>query len=383
MKRKAPQKSKAESGNHGGRFAPVFNSRKQKLRGLVERNGRYYAQMRLADPSGKSKAVRIPLDSTRLDHAIAEAEKKRTEKREGEIHLPGARPSFEKLVELYKISADFTAKKKGTQENETQALNRWIEHLGGKRIDWIRKGDLTAYRNKRKADGVSNRTINLDMTAFNNSMKYATNHNEDWIKDTPRLKKLEESNPPERPRLYPEQIKLLLEKADVTQNAALMRFYIRFLAASGCREQEALKIRKADVDMELERVTVGADGDTKSGESRKIEFNPTLKKVLADILRSLPPSCTWLFPSPQRGKKDIHARSLRESFYQIRKEAGLPWVGFHDLRRYFASQCVMQNIDAMTVSQWLGHQDGGKLVSEVYADVYEEHKRKAAAKLKL
>jgi len=58
-------------------------------------------------------------------------------------------------------------------------------------------------------------------------------------------------------------------------------------------------------------------------------------------------------------------------------------VGFHDLRRYFASQCVMQNIDSMTVAQWLGHQDGGKLVSEVYADVYEEHKRKAAARLKL
>jgi len=106
MRRNATQKDdkkgNLKDGNHRSeRFLPVVDSRKRKVRGMVERNGRYYAQMRVALPDGKSKAIRIPLESTRLDHAIAEAEAKRTEKRQGDVHLPGVRPNFSKLVEQY------------------------------------------------------------------------------------------------------------------------------------------------------------------------------------------------------------------------------------------------------------------------------------------
>ena len=383
MKRKAPQKSKAESGNHGGRFAPVFNSRKQKLRGLVERNGRYYAQMRVSLPSGESRAIRVPLDATRLDLAIAEVEKKRTEKRSGEIHLPGKRPTFAKLAEQYLESGVLGEKKKSTQEDESQSLKMWIEHLGGTRVDWIEPSQVSAFMEKRLKAGASARTVNKNLSAFNNCMNYGKTLEGKPVKKLPEVERLQQKKPRKRPFLSPEQVELLLEKATASKNTVLMRLYIRFLASSGCREQEALKIRKEDVDMKRGVVTVGADGDTKNSLSREIQFNDALRQVLSEILATLPPDCTWLFPSPQRGKKDIHAQSLRESFYQIRKEAGLSWVGFHDLRHYFASKCVMAGIDFMTISEWLGHQDGGILVGKTYGHLNDEHKRQAAAKLKL
>ena len=366
--------------NHGGAmFLPVRDSRKRKVRGMVMRNGKFYAQMRVALPDGKSRAIRVPLDATRLDEAIAEAELKRTEKRKGEIHLPGHRPQFADLAAEYLASGIFSHKKESTRQSETQALNRWITHLGGKRVDWITPALLADYQEKRLKSGTSPRTVNLDMTAFNNCMRFGKKH----LTSLPKAERLAQPASPKRPLLSREQIDLLLDKAAISKNVDFLRYYLRFLAASGCREQEALKIPKADVDMTRAVVKVGGDGDTKNRQSREIQFNPALREVLTEILAALPPDTKWLFPSPQRGKKDIHTMSLRESFYATRKEAGLTWVGFHDFRHYFASACVMAGIDYMTIAKWLGHQDGGILVGKTYGHLNDEHQRNAAAKLSL
>jgi integrase len=53
-------------------------------------------------------------------------------------------------------------------------------------------------------------------------------------------------------------------------------------------------------------------------------------------------------------------------------------VGFHDLRHYFCSVCVMAGIDFMTIAAWLGHKDGGILVGKVYGHLLDEHRSKAA-----
>jgi hypothetical protein len=74
------EKGENKSHSKASRFIPVLNSRKRKVRGLVQRNGVFYAQMRVSEGGQKSRAVRIRLEATRLDHAIAEAEKKRTER---------------------------------------------------------------------------------------------------------------------------------------------------------------------------------------------------------------------------------------------------------------------------------------------------------------
>jgi integrase len=185
--------------------------------------------------------VRIPLEAKSLVDARKELEKKRTENRKGEMHLPGNRPNFEKLVADYQKSAQFLGKKLGTRENEIQALNRWTKHLGGVRVDWIRPDRMTDFRNRRKAQGVSARTINLDLVAFNNAMAYAVERG--WLSVAPRLKKLKEKEPVKRTLLSAGDIKRLLKACvpKVTKNAQELGFHIRFLFLTGAREQEALK----------------------------------------------------------------------------------------------------------------------------------------------
>jgi integrase len=132
------------------------------------------------------------------------------------------------------------------------------------------------------------------------------------------------------------------------------------------------------VDLWNQQVTIGADADTKNSKHRIVNFTPELKELLHEMNETRAPDSSFLFPSPQRGERDIAAKTLRESFKLVRKEAGLPHVGFHDFRHFFASQCVMAGIDFMTVAHWLGHSDGGILVGRVYGHLADEHKRRMA-----
>jgi integrase len=203
------------------------------------------------------------------------------------------------------------------------------------------------------------------------------------LRELPRVKKLDERPPPKRRPLMPEEFEQLIASSRIAcaKNGQQLADYLQFLAFSGSREKEALRIRIEDADFEHDRVTIGADGLSKNSESRTVEFNPKLATLLSDMFSRRPPDSTWLFPSPQRGDRDVHAKSFRESLKIARKEAGLEWVGFHDLRHYFCSMCVMAGVDFMTIAAWLGHKDGGILVGKVYGHVLDEHRRTAASRV--
>jgi integrase len=208
--------------------------------------------------------------------------------------------------------------------------------------------------------------------------------------------------PPRRPLLAPEQFEKLLlccfaikkNGEPLTKNGQQLHDFICLLAFTGAREQEALKLRWSHVDFERRRIFVGADGNftaaamtvgsggtSKSRASRIVDFNSQLETLLREMHNRRAPDSDWLFPSPQRGEKDIHAKTLRESFKLVRTKAELPNIGFHDLRHLFCSFSVMAGIDFMTIAAWLGHKDGGILIGKVYGHLLDEHRQKMAAKL--
>jgi integrase len=372
---------KKDRSHNRSTYQKVIDSRKRKVPGLWMRHGAFYAQVRISKAGGASVPCKMRLTATNLDEAKAELEKIKVGNRDGTLHTPGHRPLLKELVEQYEQSAVFFSKKIRTRASESQALARWVAAYGKKRIDWITVSDISAYRDKRMKKGTSARTINLDVIALRNVLKYAVDQS--WIPALPILKPLKTSPAPRRPLLTREQINTVLDAAQVSKNCDQFRLFVRFLLATGAREQEALSVRREDADMEREVVRIGADGDTKNREGREVQFNAALRSVVTDIMQMLPPDCSFLFPSPQRGKKDIRAKSFRETLHLVRKKTGLSWVGFHDFRHYFASTCVMAGIDYMTIAKWLGHKDGGVLVGKVYGHLNDDHQRKAAEKLTL
>jgi integrase len=388
-----PNSERSQTAHHKAQFIPARDSRNRRVPGLYLRNDRYYGQLWADLGNGKKGPRRFPLvngdnEPLRGLQAAKEAlEIKRTERRERKLPTIGRKPLFSDYCETYFEKAKVQRKRAGTIENERQAIGRWRDHLGHIRIDHIAIPVISAYVDKRLKGGVfagrklkpvSERTANLDLLMLRNVLKTAID--DGHLRELPRIKMLDEAPAPKRRLLMPAEFDRLIAAAltACTKNGQQLADYLQFLAFSGTREKEALRVRIDDVNFEEERVTIGSDGLSKNWESRTVEFNSKLGALLRQMFLRRAPDSSWLFPSPQRGDRDAHAKSFRESLKLARKAAGVELVGFHDLRHYFCSMCVMAGIDFMTIAAWLGHKDGGILVGKVYGHLLDEHRRKAA-----
>jgi integrase len=399
-----PQQVASANGNlhrlsglsHSAKFTSARDSRNRRVPGLYLRNGRYYGQLWVDLKNGKKGPRRFPLvdgdnEPIRTLQAAKDAiDTKRHERRERKLPAIGRKPLFSDYCEIYFGKATVQRKRAGTIDNERQAIKRWRDYLGHVRIDHIGVPAIAAYVDKRlkggvfagkKLDAVSERTVNLDLLVLRNVLNAAID--DGHLRELPRIKMLEEGPVRKRPLVTPDQFAALLTAARSAckKNAIELIDYLRFLAFSGAREQEALRVSWSDVDLQGERVTIGADGMSKNRDSRTVEFNSELLGLLHEMNERRPPDSSWLFPSPRRGVHDEHSKSFRESLKLARNAAGLYRIGFHDLRHYFCSVCVMAGIDFMTIAAWLGHKDGGILVGKVYGHLLDEHRRKAAQRV--
>ena len=82
----------------------------------------------------------------------------------------------------------------------------------------------------------------------------------------------------------------------VTKNGQQFADYVRLLAYSGARRNEALRVRWQDVDFDNEQLHVGSDGDTKNSETRSVDFNAKLKAHLQSMHKRSRQVSQWLFP---------------------------------------------------------------------------------------
>ena len=100
-------------------------------------------------------------------------------------------------------------------------------------------------------------------------------------------------------------------------NGEQLRDFLRLLAGTGAREQEALALQWAHADFAggkihigapahfvAARFTIGKGGESKNWESRALDFNPQLETLLREMRARRAPDSATLFPSPKRGERD-------------------------------------------------------------------------------
>ena len=408
---------KLKHGKYRGQFIPVRDKNKRKIAGLSNRNGRFYGMLWVEIGNSERKtARRFPLltpegvQCANLTEAKAAYDLLRVARQDNAHPLSGRKPSFSAWADDYLTLTQTLSKKTGTVQNEKQALERWKAHLGTIAVDKVSTPMISGYKEKRLKGGhfgkkkfkpASHRTVRLDFIMLRNVLNAAKEAGH--IRKLPEFPKIKVPAPARRSLITPEEFERLLEactaqdegkKEPVTKNGEQLRDFFRLLAFCGCREQEGIRIGWGHVDFENKRVfigapedfqaaaiTVGTGGISKNHGSRIVDFNPQLESLLLEMKSRKQENSSWLFPSPQRGEKDIHAKTFRESLKLVRTHADLPDVGFHDLRHLFCSFCVMAGIDFMTIASWLGHKDGGILIGKVYGHLLDEHRKKMASKL--
>jgi integrase len=394
--------------NHALTFAKVLDGRKQPIRGLWIRGSRYYARLSVENPiTGVKKTRRVPLVDKEGNavqttaQAVAELKRLQTQRSDNALPTLARTPKFGDYAAHYLgfVGSGQGAKKPGTVEKEKTILNRWTEFLGGLRVDQIKPVHVNRFIEARLKENVSPRTINLDVIGLRVVLKRARSDGHVQRLPTEGLRPLKTST--EKRGLFTVGDLDVLCKAafgtkknkknedvPLTENAQVFVDYIKVMAYSGARRNEALGLQWEDVDFTnnqlflRRQITARGIEDLKNRDARVMDFNPKLKTHLADMKARSHNVSKWLFPSPQRGDKDIPTKTFRESLELVRERAKMPNFGFHDCRHHFISMCVMSGIDFMTIAAWVGHKDGGVLIGKVYGHLANEHRKAMAEKLK-
>jgi integrase len=401
--------SRSSTNQHDAKFAKVFDGRKQPIRGLWVRNGRFYAQLKIENPiTGVKRTKRVSLvdkdgvPAATVPQAVVELKRLQTQRSDNNLRVVDRTPKFSDYAKRYLdfIGSGQGAKKRGTVEKETAILGRWTETLGELRIDQIKRVHVNRFIEKRLKENLSPRTINLDVIALRVIMKRALSDGIIQRLPTEGLRPLKVTTR-QRQLFSVADLEKLHSAAfatkenkngksiPITENAEQFSDYIRLMAFCGARRNEALGIKWSDVDFEnsqlhlRRQITNRGIEDLKNREQRSVDFNPKLREHLLEMKKRKAPDSDWLFPSPQRGNKDIPTRTFRESLTMVRNKAEMPTFTFHDLRHHFISMCVMSGIDFMTIAAWVGHKDGGVLIGKVYGHLANEHRKAMAQKVNL
>lgn len=404
-------------------YQKVFDSARRRVRGLWRRNGRYFANLTVEDDLGRKSSQMVPLAGTTLDEVKLDYSRLVTERADGRLRPLGLTPKLADYVASYEQALASSGKRSSTVQKEKSYLRRWVKELGHLRLNKIRPAHLSRVLNAVAAGGsgeaaLSSRSVNLHLLAVRGLFKAAQQDGHTkaplpyeglrWRKVVVR----------KRPLVHGEDFDLLCQVAmEASQNGQQFCDYLRFMQYSGARRNEALGVQWADVDLEGKRLTIGATGDTKNREPRTLNIGPDLEAHLRAMAVRRQPDSKWLFPSPQRGNKDVAARTFMESLRLTRNASGcvcsrcgrhsvgtpekcvacgsgelerrspllppgLQRFGFHDCRHHFVSAAVMAGVDFMTIAAWAGHKDGGVLIGKVYGHLSDAHKEQQAAKLR-
>ena len=379
-----PNDLQASSASVRPTYEQVFDGRKQRVRGLWKRAGAFYARFSATDQAGRKRDVFRAIPEAQSVAAAKILLQKLQDEADGKtIPIDGRCPTFSDYSTKYLTDVSAT-KRDATQRKERAHVRWWNARLGALTLRQIHRAHINTAIADLLREGKSPRTVNLYIISLRGVLKRGIE--EGLLKELPTsgLKPLKVAS--RKRELIPiatfEKV-LSAAAAGGSKNGEQFGDYYRFLLFTGAREREALSVRWKDVDFTARQVTIGWDGSSKNHELRRVDFNRSHEDLLKAMKARRAPDSIWLFPSPQRGDKDIPAKTFRESLRLSCNAAGVECFGFHDARHYFVSKCVMAGVDYMTIARWVGHKDGGVLIGKVYGHIASEHAQRMAKRLAL
>jgi integrase len=166
-----------------------------------------------------------------------------------------------------------------------------------------------------------------------------------------------------KPPPTPQQFDALMTECSASTRSCV-RLVTEFLGHSGLRITAARRVRWTDVHTDRIEYT------GKGGRQCSVPIIPGMRRVLAD-LKAIHDGKGFVLP------RSCVLTALRNAC----DRAGLRRMNHHDFRHMFATRCIESGVDVPTVARWLGHKDGGALLSKRYFHLLDGHSRTMAARV--
>jgi integrase len=262
------------------------------------------------------------------------------------------------------------------------AISQLGNDFGKRLLCDISADDLAGYQTRRKRDGVSNRTVNLELGVLRSILRRYRM----WEAIAAEVDFLKESPSPGRALTPDEEARLL---ATASKSRCRSLYPVVMLAINtGMRVSEIRSLTWAQVDLLGQALTVGKS-KTAAGTGRIIPLNPRAVAVLTHW-RGLFPEAQpehYVFPHEKYGLAGndrklcayevIPTESMHRwkvAWESARKAAGVA-CRFHDLRHTFISRLAESQASDSTVMALAGHVS--RAMMERYSHIRMEAKRRA------
>ncbi len=138
--------------------------------------------------------------------------------------------------------------------------------------------------------------------------------------------------------------------------------HARFLAYSGLRLSEANEITWEDIKADY----IVVRGTKTAMSHRNVPIIPPMRELLQQLRQK------------RISGRVLGCKSCIDSLQRSCRRLSLPVLRHHDLRHYFATACIESGVPIPTVSDWLGHADGGALLMRTYRHLRDRHSLEAA-----
>jgi len=223
---------------------------------------------------------------------------------------------------------------------------RLKEAFGEKRLDEIKRHDVSSFHIHCRQDGLSPATSDRYLALLRNICNKAVEF--DFLAKSPCVG-VKQFNPDNRVNhfLNESEMKQLLATLNAHKNRTVSSIVL-FALSTGMRIGEVLKVRWCDIDLERKLVHISAS-NAKGKRSRTVPLNESSLKIIAQANSQ---GYEYLFINRRTGKPYT---CIRHQWQRIRAAAGFPDLRVHDMRHQFASLLLNKGVSVLLVKELLGH----------------------------
>jgi integrase len=240
-----------------------------------------------------------------------------------------------------------------TRVTRNKSLFRsFIKNFGEFNISEVEKSDLMSwFRKRQEAYDLSEKTLNSHKHFLNHFFRFL--HDERIIKYNPMEALWFNVNVPRKRQrivLSVDEVNEILENAPKFDDKY---FYplVYFLAHTGARLGEALKLKKQDIDFKLGQLTFY---ETKNGENRTLNLSKGLKEFLQTQVQRHNTPYAFCGPNTPGIEKTYTFRMSKR--YKAHFPNGKDWT-YHAFRHSFAHNFLIKGGNMYELQAILGHKN--------------------------
>jgi integrase len=347
---------------------------------LFVKGGKWYGRWWIGNQRVKRALgpVRKPGSREGLTRVQAEREMRRLIEAEALVVRSHGRLTVIEAGERYVDHLEHVIERKRTTIQDYRGyLRGHLEpYFGDRGIDKIEPGHIVGYLKRKRAQGLSAKTVQNHLTFLHGVFAFAKRRG--WVSSNPLLAV-------DRPRraaslnrrirfLQPEELEAVVRAVPDDELGGVERALYLTAAMTGLRQGELLALRWRDVDWVAGLIRVADNfprGRVDKADSPKSHTGrsvPMADGVAREVERLF--QCSrWqrdddlVFCHPETGHV-LDASKVRKRFRKALARGRVHEITFHELRHTFGTQLAAARVPLRAIQEWMGHADAK--TTEIY-----------------